>query len=246
MKPDIEAIFLDVGNTLRILLKEEPHRAAARKQIVALVGTSTSPEIFCTELDNRYKEYRKWAFEHKVEASEKELWSHWLLPEFPAEQIAPLSAELTFQFRQSMVRRVMADGAKETVIELFNRGYVMGIISNVITAREIPDWLETEELNPYFKSVVLSSVFGKRKPDTAIYLEAARIAQVEPAKCVYVGDNFSRDVEGTREAGFGMVIILPDEEDKEIVVPDKQKPDVIIHQLSDLLAIFPPKGEKDK
>ena len=132
----------------------------------------------CAELDRRYKIYRKWAFEQMVEASEKELWTKWLLPDFPAEQIAALSTPLTFQFRQSMGRRVVAEGGIETVIELYNRGYVMGLISNVITEREIPDWMEEEGITKYFKSVVLSSVFGKRKPDPAVYLEAAKRAEV--------------------------------------------------------------------
>ncbi len=238
---DINAIFLDVGNTLRILLKEEPHRAAARIEITRLVGTTQDPDSFVAELDRRYKLYRKWAFENMLEASEKELWTRWLLPDYPVEIISSLSAQLTYQFRQSMGRRVVAEGGKETIIELYNRGYTLGIISNVITEREIPDWLESDGLSQYFKSVMLSSVFGKRKPDASIYLEAARRAEVTPAQCVYVGDNFARDVEGTRHAGFGMVIIMPDEEDKDMVLTKEQTPDMVIERLTDLLKIFPPR-----
>ena len=238
---DIDAIFLDVGNTLRILLKEEPHRAAARKEIALLVGTSQDPDEFVAELDRRYKVYRKWAFEQMVEASEKELWTKWLLPDYPAEQIASLSAPLTYQFRQSMGRRVVAEGGIETVIELYNRGYVMGLISNVITEREIPEWMEADGITKYFKSVVLSSVFGKRKPDPAIYLEAAKRAEVPVERCVYVGDNFARDVEGTRNSGFGMIIIMPDPADKDVIPTPEQTPDIIIHSLPELLNIFPPK-----
>jgi HAD superfamily hydrolase (TIGR01662 family) len=234
----VSAIFLDVGNTLRILLKEEPHRAAARREIVRLTGTSENPEAFVAEIDRRYKEYRKWAFDEMVEASEKELWTRWLLPDYPAERIANISAELTFQFRQSMGRRVMAEGGIETIKVLFDRGYTLGIISNVITEREIPEWLEEDGLTPYFKSVMLSSVFGKRKPDPSIYFEAAKRAGVTPAQCVYVGDNFARDVEGTRNAGFGMVVIMPDEEDKNITVPPEQTPDLVIVRLPDLLNVF--------
>jgi FMN phosphatase YigB (HAD superfamily) len=176
-----------------------------------------------------------------VEASEKELWTRWLLPEFPKEQIEPLSAALTFQFRQSMGRRVVAPGGIETVIELYNRGYVMGLISNVITEREIPEWMESEGITRYFKSVVLSSIFGKRKPDPAVYLEAARLAEVPVERCVYVGDNFARDVEGTRNSGFGMIIIMPDPADKEFIPAPEQTPDIIIQSLPELLDIFPPK-----
>jgi HAD superfamily hydrolase (TIGR01549 family) len=237
----MKAIFLDVGNTLRILLKEEPHRAAARIQIARLVGTQQDPDSFVAELDRRYKIYRKWAFENMLEATEKDLWTRWLLPDYPAETIASLSAPLTFQFRQSMGRRVVAEGAAETIIELNKRGFVLGIISNVITEREIPEWLEADGLAKYFKSVMLSSVFGKRKPDAAIYLEAAKQAEVAPEQCVYVGDNFARDVEGTRNAGFGMVIIMPDKEDKEMTLTPEQTPDLVIDRLIDLLNIFPPK-----
>ncbi len=236
----ITTIFLDLGNTLRILLKDQDHMARARQRIVALVGTDEDPVAFCARLDERYKVYRKWAFANLTEASEAEMWTRWLVPEFPAGKIAPVAAELTYQFRQSMGRRVVADGGREVVEELQRRGYILGIISNLIGTREIPEWLETEGFKPYFKAVVLSSVFGKRKPDPAIYLEATRLAGVDPAQCVYVGDNLKRDVAGTRAAGFGMVIIIiSPEELAEATLTDENRPNVIIHQFRQLLDIFP-------
>jgi FMN phosphatase YigB (HAD superfamily) len=100
--------------------------------------------------------------------------------------------------------------------------------------------LEYEKFAPYFKSVVLSSVLGIRKPDPAIYLEAARIAGVAPAKCAYVGDNLKRDVTGARAAGFGMVIIMISlEKLAEGTITDENRPDVIIHDFKELLDIFP-------
>lgn len=239
MIENIEAIFLDIGNTLRILLKDEPYRAEARRKIVSLLGTPEKPEEFVAELDRRYKEYRKWAFDHLTEAPETELWTRWLAPEYPEKRVAALAHELTYQFRQSMGRRVMAEGCVEVITALHARGYTLGIISNVITTEEIPDWLEQENLTRYFKSVVLSSTFGKRKPDPAIYTEAAQRAEIVPARCAYVGDNFSRDVSGTRAAGFGMVIIMPDPSDKDEVVPDEYQPDLVIHNLAELLNHFP-------
>jgi putative hydrolase of the HAD superfamily len=240
MTQSIEAIFIDLGNTLRILVKDEDHMAKARQKIVALVGTDEDPVSFCEKLNARYKTYRKWAFEHLTEAPESELWTRWLVPEFPSEKIAPLGGELTFQFRQSMGRRVVVENGREVVEELHRRGYILGIISNLIGSREIPDWLEADGFAPYFKSVVLSSVFGKRKPDPAIYLEAARLAGVDPSRCVYVGDNLQRDVTGTRLAGFGMVIIMisPEELAAETIT-DENRPDVIIHEFKELLDIFP-------
>src|SRR5512136_2045584 len=102
MPPAIEAIFIDLGNTLRILLKDEVYQSQARQKMAELVGTDEDPASFCEKLDARYKVYRKWAFENLTEAPEPELWVRWLVPDFPAERIAPLGAELTFQYRQSM------------------------------------------------------------------------------------------------------------------------------------------------
>jgi putative hydrolase of the HAD superfamily len=240
MPPDIEAVFFDLGNTLRVLLKDEEHMARARQEIVRLLGTKEDPVEFCKKLDERYKVYRKWAFENLAEAPEAELWTRWLVPEFPADKVAPLGAELTYQFRQSMGRRVVVADGREVVEELQKRGYTLGIISNLIGTREIPNWLVAEKFAPYFKSVVLSSVLGIRKPSREIYLEAARRAEVEPAKCAYIGDNLKRDVTGTRAAGFGMVVIMiSPKELAEAEINNENRPDVIIHEFHQLLDIFP-------
>lgn len=240
MTADIQAVFIDLGNTLRVLLKDEAHMRRARQEIVHLVGTDEDPLAFCQKLDERYKVYRKWAFENLKEAPESELWTRWMVPDFPVEKIAPLGAELTYQYRQSMGRRVVVDGGREVVDELQKRGYTLGIISNLIGTREIPDWLVAEGFAPYFKSVALSSVLGIRKPDPAIYLEAARRAGVEPENCAYIGDNLKRDVTGTRAAGFGMlVIMISPKELAEAIITDENRPDVIIHNFRQLLDVFP-------
>jgi putative hydrolase of the HAD superfamily len=240
MTEKIEAIFFDLGNTLRILLKDEQHQSKARQKIVEMVGTDEDPVAFCEKLNERYKVYRKWAFEELREAPEAELWTRWMVPDFPTERIAPLGAELTYQYRQSMGRRVVVDGGEEVVAELKRRGYVLGIISNLIGTREIPEWMEFEGFGRYFKSVALSSVCGVRKPDPSIYLEATRLAGVNPANCAYIGDNLKRDVVGTRSAGFGVMIIVNSPvEIEKATISDDNRPDIILHEFNQLLDIFP-------
>ena len=240
MQPTIEAIFIDVGNTLRLLVADEPHQANARREIAALVGVRESPEAFCDMLDQRYKGYRKWAFETLREASEQELWTKWLLPDQPRDRIAPRSGELTFLYRKTMGRRFAAPDAKRVVVELHRRGYRLGILSNTITEREIPLWLREDGLESCFSTVVLSSIFGRRKPGREIFLEATRSAGVEPARSAYVADNPSRDVPGCRQAGFGEIIILmdPAEQAKAALTPG-ETPDRFIHSLPELLELFP-------
>jgi putative hydrolase of the HAD superfamily len=243
MSQTIEAIFLDVGNTLRIVLKDQEFMAKARQEITALTGTQMPADAFVDMLEGRYQVLRKRAKTQLIEASEKEMWTNWMLPDFPAEMIAPLSGKLTRLWRDCDGRRVPRDDVKETVIELNRRGYLLGIIANTITETEIPDYLEEYGLTECFKTVVLSSKVGIRKPNPEIYLEAARRIGVEPAKCVYVGDNPVRDVEGTRAAGYGMMILIlePETLKKEPPTADV-KPDHTIRAIRELLDIFPPRA----
>lgn len=236
----IEAIFFDVGNTLRILTDNDSHQFKAKQKITQLLQIKEDPELFCKKVDDRYKVYRKWAFAQMKEAGEEEMWSRWLAPECSRALIATNAVELTYQYRQSMGLRVMVPQGKEVVMELDRRGYVLGMISNVITSREIPDWLEEDGLTPYFKSVALSSVLGIRKPDPRIYLKAAEQAGVAPQYCAYVGDNLQRDVAGTYQAGFGMVIILRDKREEPCLeIPLENTPDRTIDEFTDLLDVFP-------
>lgn len=240
MNRDIEAIFIDVGNTMRIVVKDDAFQAQARQQLVTLVGAQESPEAFCERLNERYQVYRKWAKETLIEASERELWTRWMLPDFPADKIAPLAGKLTRLWRDRDGRRVPRPDVKRVVVELSRRGYCLGIIANTITETEIPDWLEEDGLTEYFETVVLSSKAGYRKPGPEIYLEAARRAGVDPARSMYVGDNPSRDILGARQAGFGMVIILMEPATLEKESPTgENKPDLVIHSLSELLDICP-------
>jgi putative hydrolase of the HAD superfamily len=242
MKPTIEAIFLDIGNTLRLVHPDPAFQAQACRDLMELVGAKESEKVFFDALEERWKVYRAQSKTSLVEASEKELWTRWLLPDYPPEKIGPLAGRLTRLWRDRDGRRLPRPDATPTIIELHKRGYILGIIANTITETEIPDWMEAEGLTPYFKSVVLSSKVGFRKPDPQIYWEAARRAGVEPAKCAYLGDNPVRDVEGTRAAGFGMMIIMLEPATLAKEPPKGEyKVDYTIQETRELLDIFPPR-----
>src|SRR5512146_1809565 len=208
VEKDIEAIFLDVGNTLRIVIEDPPFMAQAKIDLMTLVEARGTEQEFFGQLDQRWKAYRQQSKASLLEACERELWTKWLLPDYPSEKIAPLAGRLTRLWRDHDGRRVPRSDAKPTIIELDRRGYILGIIANTITETEIPDWMETDGVTQYFKAVVLSSKVAIRKPMPEIYWEAARCVGVEPCNCAYVGDNPVRDVEGTQAAGFGMMILF--------------------------------------
>lgn len=244
MRDEIEAIFLDVGNTLRIVIEDAPFQAQAQQRLMRLIGVTESVETFFAKLHTRWQAYRQWSLDNLAEVSERELWTRFMLPDLPTEKIAPLAGALTRAWRDKDGHRVPRHDVHATLRELHRRGYTLGIIANTVTETEIPDWLDQDGLTRYFKAVILSSEFGRRKPGPEIYWEAARVAGIAPARSVYVGDNPARDVSGARRAGFAMTIILPapGKSEKDFP-PDASKPDVFIQTFGDLLKIFPPRQQ---
>jgi FMN phosphatase YigB (HAD superfamily) len=240
MQREIDAVFYDLGGTLRLVERDPEFEAQARRRIAELCGETGDPDAFCKFLDYRYAGYRKWCFDTMREAPEAELWTRWLTPEYPRALIEKNAVELTIEFRNKDGRRVVAPGGAQSVRDLSANGYQLGIISNLITSREIPDWLEQDHLTQYFGAVLLSCVEGTRKPDPQISAKACDLLGVKPERCAYIGDNLSRDVEGTRLAGFGMFILYTDPEKlARERITDENRPDAVIFDFAELKDIFP-------
>jgi putative hydrolase of the HAD superfamily len=243
MNQNIEAIFIDTGNTMRVVKQDAVAQARAKQEIARLLGSKETPESLCALLEKRYAAYKTAVKQTLVQASETELWTRWMLPERSNAELAPLAGQLTRLWLEQSGRRVPRPKLKEVVAELKARGYTLGIIANSISQTEIPEWLEADGLAAYFKVVLMSSTFGRRKPDPYIYIEAARRAGVEPARCAYVGDNPNRDIQGAREAGYGMVVILLEQETlKKDPLHSQTKPDGIIGNFDGLLNLFYPRN----
>ena len=239
---NIDTIFFDVGATLRYVVEDAEFAAEAERQLMALVGATEDHDAFFEKLEANWKAYRKQAKSVLLDVSEMELWLQYLLPDYPAERVAPHAARLTRLWRDHDGRRLAHEGVVDTLRELKRRGYKLGIIANTITETEIPDWMCEAGVADCFKTVILSSKVRLRKPDPAIYLLAARCAGSIPENCAYVGDNPVRDVEGALDAGYGCMVLFEDAgtADREGKAP-KRLPDYRIHAIPELLDLFPPR-----
>lgn len=244
MNSNIDTIFFDVGNTLRYVVVDKEFSEKADQELMKLVGTTESHDVFFEKLNKNWKNYRKWAKTNLMDMSEMELWMQYLLPDYPADKLAPNAARLTRLWRDHDGRRVPHDDVDDTLRELKNRGYKLGIIANTITETEIPDWMCHDQVADCFKTVILSSKVRLRKPDPAIYLLGARCIGSPVENCAYVGDNAVRDVEGAVKSGYGAMILFEYQGvavDRDGVAPTEQ-PDYRINQIGDLLTLFPKRG----
>ena len=235
---EIEAIIFDIGGTLRERVPDEKYQAQAHARMLNLLGKPDASQDYLDELARRFESYSAWAQEKLIESPEEEIWTRWIVPELPRERIAPHTVELMILWRDRQGRAVPRPDAHKVITELSARGYRLGVISNTTSSVDVPRSLETYGLG-HFGVIILSSTSRRRKPAPEIFWEAARALGVEPARCAYLGDRLSRDVVGSKRAGFAMAILIEARGSMTEPQDGMPKPDATIHSLSELLEIFP-------
>ena len=238
---NIDTLFIDLGDAFRVIRKDEAYMNAAKARIAELLGTDRDPvEFYKNVIEPRYDKYREWALRFYCEAPVKVLWTRWLAYDFPKERVEAAADEMTYAYRKTKGERVVTDGGIETVKELYARGYTLAIVSDLVGTKEVDEWLDKDQLRPYFKSVQQSSVCLIRKPHPAIYYYALEETGSDPERTCYVGDNLNRDIVGAKAAGLGMTIGVRYPGKKPQEVTDENRPDRFITHFSQLLDIFPP------
>jgi N-acetyl-D-muramate 6-phosphate phosphatase len=117
-------------------------------------------------------------------------------PDFDA-----LKHEFFDNYQACMTQRTYAfDGVQSLVDALADRGLAWGVVTNKSERFALP---LTAHM-PVFASagtVVCGDTTPHAKPHPAPLLEAARRLNVEPAQCVYVGDD-ERDIQAGKSAGM--------------------------------------------
>ena len=139
-----------------------------------------------------------------------------------------LSGELSMQEqRRARIREIFdvdrsvisdddADAAHGVYLEGYERGWCcfadvfstlgrlrvpLGVITNGNNEQQRRK-LERTGLAPFFSAVVTSDELGVAKPDSRIFAEACQRGGVDPQNAVFIGDNWSADVEGSLAAGL--------------------------------------------
>jgi len=104
--------------------------------------------------------------------------------------------------------------ASQAFTELKSDGLRLAVVSNADGT--VAAMLRKFKLDSFFECVVDSHIVGVEKPAPEIFMIALRQLELLPEHCVYVGDNYDKDVVGARNAGLQPVLIDPYQ-----VVPEK-------------------------
>ena len=101
---------------------------------------------------------------------------------------------------------VLYDDVLNNLAALRERGYIVGIVSNVPSSSEV--LAEQLGLSESIDFAVTSSEVGYEKPDRRIFIEALHRADKTPAKdAIMVGDQIESDIKGAIGAGIQPVLL---------------------------------------
>lgn len=240
----IQAVFFDMGGTIEtyawtpeLRIKATPgiQKRLADAGIHFDLNDKQLYEIISTGLDT----YHRMSLQTTEELPPQRVWTEYILANYHVDtrQLARLAEELMLYIETNYYERAMRPEVPAVLDSIQKMGYKIGLISNVNSRGQVPTNLKAYGIFHYFDPIVLSSVYGRRKPDPAIFHHAARLANVPASACLYVGDRVVRDIDGAQRAGYGKsVLIRHDFEHGES--DEGATPDAVIDNMTELLDIL--------
>jgi putative hydrolase of the HAD superfamily len=237
----IQAVFFDMGGTI------ETYGWTPEMRLEQTVGIQERLEqagihlgLSCNQLYETISagldKYHQESLLTMVELPPVCVWNGYIFSGYHLDQekLVPIAEDLMYYIETHYYQRALRPEIPGVLEAIQKMGIKIGLISNVNSRSQVPANLTLYGIRHYFDPIVLSSVYGRRKPDPSIFHHAARLANVPTSACIYVGDRIARDVLGARRAGFQAAIqILHDYNHLESDVG--ATPDAVISNMSELL-----------
>lgn len=125
-----------------------------------------------------------------------------------------------------------------TLPPLREAGVKVGVVSNTIWPRSNHDGLFVrDEVAEFIDVAVYSSDVGRTKPHPLMFTTALDALGVRADRTVFVGDRLHEDIEGAAALGLTTVLLEHEVFAGDHVRPSDAKPDHVIGQLDEVLAL---------
>lgn len=121
---------------------------------------------------------------------------------------AKVATRVRERHREGTLWTHVEEGTTDTLAQLKDRGYTVGVISNA--DGRVAEFLKTAGLSEYLDFVIDSGAVGVEKPDKRIFDLALEKAGAKAEEAVHVGDVYEIDVVGARAAGIDPVLLITD------------------------------------
>lgn len=110
--------------------------------------------------------------------------------------------QIVSQYCQEWKKYVSWNSDLQNLLLDLKQKYKIGVITNTHNSKMVFNLLEEIGILNLFDVVTTSVDFGKRKPNKNIFLETCSKINVLPTNCVFVGDSFEMDVQGSQSIGM--------------------------------------------
>lgn len=193
-KLKVKAVFFDFDDTLQ-----------SRKGAYKIYCEGFLDKYF-PNISKKEREEKLFQMEEHVDGGykEREVYFPELIELWQWKDHPPLQ-ELFDSFNYDYGKHVdMLPGAVDVLKEVKRRGYILGAVTNGVSALQNMK-LDTAGIRSLFDVVVVSGDIGIYKPDRRIFDEAARRAGVQNGECLFVGDHPVNDVQGALGAGMNVI-----------------------------------------
>jgi putative hydrolase of the HAD superfamily len=163
-------------------MKKAASAAAAKAMITA--GLKDYPEDLADTLFSFY-------VDHGIESDDA--FEEYLLQEYKAVDYRVLAAAVNAYLKERYLHLTPYPGVKETLTELKQRGFKLGVVSDGLRLKA---WMRLNEagFDSYFDAVVTYEDTGKQKPAREPFLRVCYELKVAAQECLMVGDWLERDV----------------------------------------------------
>ncbi|MDD6679311.1 MAG: HAD family hydrolase [Firmicutes bacterium] len=252
----IKAVLFDIGGTMHTSSSPEGRDVRFAGRLLERLGDyGIHPDVTAEELARLLytngEDYKHHSEQTLRELPTAEIWSDFYLRGLGVsrEALEPIAEELSFLYDYDRTRILRRPHLKQTVETLRDMGIRMGVISNIISTSVVPHFLAEYGIEKEMECVVLSSVTGIRKPDPEIFRVAERAMNLKPEELAYVGDTISRDVRGTRNAGWRCMIQIrnPSTAHRDRGLENSGfTPDYLIDDLAEIPAIIQKENQNEK
>ena len=209
----IKAVLFDLGGTLHQSSSPEGRDIWFCQRILDRledygIRLEGGAELMAQRLAVNSEIYKHESEQTLRELPAAEIWSRYYLREYglTAEELAPFAEELSFLYDYERPRVMRRTHLKETMEELKAMGLRLGVISNIISRSVVRHFLAEYGIEELMDCVITSAETGIRKPSPEIFRMAEKAMDLMPEELAYVGDTISRDVIGTRRAGWACMI----------------------------------------
>lgn len=240
----IQAVFFDMGGTIDTFRFTHQYRVENIQVIRECmfrsgISLAINDEQLADMITAGAVAYTRWNMESNTELSPSEIWADYFLKDLsiPKETLQPIGEELAFLYETRMYIREMRPEVPGVLQQIKQLGLIIGCISNTQSVNQVPFNLKSYGIINYFDHIVLSSVYGRRKPDPAIFFYAARLANLPTSACAYIGDKINRDVLGSKRAGYCLSVQIKHCYDNG-ETDEGAVPDAVIENMEQILPIL--------